>query len=195
MKYPLYRFMRVIITFYIKVFYRVEYVGKENIPLDGSFILAGNHKNSLDCLVLISSTRRTIRFLAKDELMSKVGWLFKRMAIIPVNRKKKNKEALNEACKELRNGNVIGVFPEGTFNRTEYVIMPFKYGAVKMSLEAKAPIVPFAIINDYKLFQRSVKIVFDQPYIVQNKDDLKQENIILMNKVINLLRSDDCVKK
>ncbi len=190
MKYPLYRFTRIIITIFMRCFYRVQYIHKENIPTNGSFILAGNHKSNLDCLLLISSTNMTIRFMAKAELMKHFGWLFKKMAIIPVNRKTKNKEALDEAYNVLNNNGVIGIFPEGTFNKSEYVILPFKYGCVKMSKETNTPIIPFAIINDYKLFRKSVKIVFDKPYLVKG-DDLQKENIILMNKVINLLKTSE----
>ena len=190
MNYTFYRFARVLITWFMKLFYRVEYVNKENIPCDEPIILAGNHKNNLDCLLLISSTKRVVHFLAKIELMKKFGFIMKKMGIIPVDRSKKNKEAINVSVNELNNGGVIGIFPEGTFNKSEYVILPFKYGAVKIASLSNAKIVPFAIINDYKLFRRSVKIIFGKPYKIKDKNDLKSENIKLMNKVIKLLRSD-----
>ena len=189
MEYKLYRFVRPIIKFLMKLLYRIEIVGSENIPLEEGVILAGNHKHNLDCMMLISSTKRTIRFLAKKELLDKCGWLFKKMGIIPVDRKRKNKEALNEACSVLNNGGVIGIFPEGTFNDTEYITRPFKIGAVKFSYDTKKPIVPFAIINDYKLFRKSVKIIFGKPYVVKNSD-LVYENNRLMNKVIKLMKED-----
>lgn len=191
MKYPLYRFARYLITFFMKCFYRVEYVGKENIPINGGCLLVGNHKSNLDCLLVISSTKRTVRFLAKIELMEKAGWLFKRMGIIPVDRQKKNKEACLYAEEELENDEVIGIFPEGTFNKSPYIILPFKYGAVKMALDTNKPIIPFAIIGDYKLFRKSVKIVFGKQLYIKNKDDLKKENIMLMNKVIKLLKEEN----
>ena len=194
MKYPLYRIGRVIITLLMKVFYRVEYINLDNLPKEKPFILAGNHKSNLDCLLLISSTKRMIHFLAKKELMQHFGWLFKRMGIIPVDRKKKNKEALEESNKVLKNNGVIGIFPEGTFNKSPYIILPFKYGCVKIAKDANCMIVPFAIINDYKFLRRSVKVVFDKGYYLKNKDDLKEENIKLMNKVIKLLRSGEIEK-
>ncbi len=187
MEYKLYRFNRPIIKFLMKTFYRVEIIGSENIPLDDGIVLAGNHKSNLDCFLLISSTKRTIRFIAKKELMDKCSWLFKAMAIIPVDRKKKNKGAVNEAINVLKDNGIIGIFPEGTFNDTEYVVRNFKMGAVKMAAESNKKIVPFAIINKYKLFRKSVKIIFGKPYKIKNKNDLKSENIILMNKVIDLL--------
>ena len=187
MKYRLYRFARPIIKLFMRIFYRVEIIGNDNISNDDGVILAGNHKSNLDCLLLISSTKRTIRFIAKIELMDKCGWLFKRMGIIPVDRKSKNKEAVKEAIDVLKDNGVIGIFPEGTFNNTEYIVRKFRMGAVKMALDSNKKIVPFAIINKYKLFRKSVKIIFGKPYKIKNKNDLKSENIILMNKVIELL--------
>lgn len=188
MKYPLYRLVRGVITFFMRIFYRVEYLNISNIPHDGPFILAGNHKSNLDCLLLISSTKKTIRFMAKAELMKHFKYLFKGMAIIPVDRSKKNPQALEEAYHTLNNGGVIGIFPEGTFNKSEYLVLPFKYGCVKMASQTDTPIIPFAILNDYKLFRKSVKIVFGKPYYLKDKQDLTKENICLMNKVIALLK-------
>ena len=65
----LYRITRPIITSLFKIIYRPEIIGKENIPKEGKIVLAGNHTNNFDCLLLISSTKRTIHFLAKDELV------------------------------------------------------------------------------------------------------------------------------
>jgi len=189
MRYPIYRLLRLFIKPFMKFFYCVEYQNLDNIP-DEEVIFAGNHKSNLDCLFLMSSTKKTIHFLAKKELMNKYGWFFKRMAIIPVDRKVKNKEAIIEAEKVLNQNESIGIFPEGTFNKTEYVIKPFKYGAVKIASDTKKKIVPFAIINDYKLFHKSVKIIFGKPYNITDKNDLTKENIMLMNKIIKLLRSD-----
>ena len=174
----------------MKFLFHIEIIGSENIPKDEGIILAGNHKSNFDCFLLISSTKRTIRFLAKKELMDKCGWLFRRMAIIPVDRKRKNKQAVNEAVEVLKENGVIGIFPEGTFNKTEYIVRNFKIGAVKIASDANKKIVPFAIVNNYKLFRKSVKIIFGKPYRIKNKSDLKFENVILMNKVIDLLKGE-----
>lgn len=188
MEYKLYRIVRPIVRFLMKIFYRIEIINSEYIP-DTGCILAGNHKSNLDCVLLMSSTKRTIRFLGKVELFKKHGWIFRNMGVIPVNRSIKNKKAVSDAIDVLKKDGIIGIFPEGTFNDTEYVTRPFKIGAVKFSYDAKKPIVPFAIINDYKLFRKSVKIIFGKPYVVKNSD-LVYENNRLMNKVIKLMKED-----
>lgn len=188
MEYKLYRIVRPIVKGLMKLLYRIEIVNSDYIPESGC-ILAGNHKSNLDCVLLMSSTKRTIRFLGKIELFKKHGWIFRNMGVIPVNRSTKNKKAITDAEGVLKNDGIIGIFPEGTFNDTEYVTRPFKMGAVKFSYDTKRPIVPFAIINDYKLFRKSVKLVFDKPYVVKNSD-LVYENNRLMNKVIKLMKEN-----
>ena len=183
----LYRILRPIAVFLLKAIYRIKIVDKENIPKEGPFILVGNHKHNYDFISVISGTKRIVHFLAKKELMDNHKWLFKKLGTITVDRSTKNKEAIISAIDLLKNGEVVAIFPEGTFNKTEYIIMPFKYGAVKIASESVVPIVPFAIIGEYKRFRKGLKIVFGKPYYIKDNKDLTKENIKLMNKIVNLL--------
>ncbi len=187
----LYRILRPIVVFLLKLIYRIKIINKENIPTDGPVLFVGNHKHNYDFISLMCATKRTIHFLAKKELMDKYGWLFKHLGIIPVNRSTKNKEAMDVAINMLKNGEVVGIFPEGTFNKSKYIIMPFKYGAVKIASVSNATIVPFAIVGDYKRFKKGLKIVFGKPYYIQDKSDLTKENIKLMNQVIMLMKGKE----
>ena len=67
----LYRVIRPIVTVLFKLFYRPTIIGVENIPKTGRVVLAGNHTNNLDSMLLVSSTKRCIHFLAKIELFEK----------------------------------------------------------------------------------------------------------------------------
>lgn len=171
----LYRVVRPIINILFKFFYQPTYLGLENIPKEGSVVLAGNHTNNFDCLLLISSTKRTIHFLAKDELLKgpkKV--IFKNMGIIPVNRRIHDKDALIKAKEVLSQNQVIGIFPEGTFSKVRGQLLPFKIGAVKMAHDTNAKLVPFMITGTYKLLRKNITITFYPPYNVA--DDLGLEN-------------------
>ena len=115
----LYRITRPLIKVFMKIFFRPTYIGTELIPTDVNFILAGNHTSYLDPLLLMSSTNKTIHFLAKDSLAKGIkGLLFRSMGIIPVNRKIHDKNALKTAEEELLNKKVIGIF----FLRQLYLI-------------------------------------------------------------------------
>ena len=167
--------------------YRPTYINKENIPKSGAIILAGNHTSKLDPLLLMSSTNRCIHFLAKVELFKGIKKIFfKNIGLIPVDRSKKNPNALAQANKYLLDNKVIGIFPESTINRTSDIILPFKPGAVKMAHEADCYIVPFSITNEYKLFKKSVIICFDKPYKVTG--EIKNDNRSLEEKIIKLIR-------
>lgn len=183
----LYRITRPLIKVFMKIFFCPTYIGTELIPTDVNFILAGNHTSYLDPLLLMSSTNKTIHFLAKDSLVKGIkGLLFRSMGIIPVNRKIHDKNALKTAEEELLNKKVIGIFPEGTINRTEEVTIPFKIGAVKMAQDTDTLLVPFTITGKYKLFRKSVVIEFYSPYKV--KEDLTIENDRLRNFIGNELK-------
>ena len=149
--------------------------GKENISQEGAYVLAGNHTKWLDPLLMIGTNKRKIHFLAKIELFHGIiGFVVKHMGAIPVDRKKHDKDALIHAKEALKQGEVIGIFPEGTINRTKDVTMPFKIGAVKMAFDTNTKIVPFTITGKYKIFRKEIKITYLEPITI--KGDLEKEN-------------------
>lgn len=175
-----YKMVKPIVGALFKILFRPTIIGRENIPKTGGIVLAGNHTKWLDPIMLIAVTKRQVHFLAKDELFhGKTKFIVKKMGCIPVNRKIHDKDALNQGYQTLENGNVIGIFPEGTINRTKDIIMPFKIGAVKMANKTNSYLVPFTITGKYKLFKKSIRIEFYKP--IKIKDDLDKENERLMN--------------
>jgi len=180
-----------IIRGFMRLVFWPKYVGKENIPKNGKIVLAGNHTNNLDCLLIIASCPRVVHFMAKDSLYK--GWkkgLFKHMGIIPVNRKIKDKDCLIAAKNLLEKDKVIGIFPEGTINRTEDTIMPFKIGAVKMSHDTGSKIVPFVIKGKYKPFFNKLRIIYFKPIVIKD-DILDNDNEILMNIIKKNLEKEE----
>ncbi len=187
MKEPtLYRVIRRPLSAIFKAIYKPTVTGKRNIPESGRIILAGNHTNYFDCLLVACATKRCVHYLAKDELMKgPLGFVFKGLGIIPVNRRTKDRAAYLSALETLRDEKMIGIFPEGTINRTDDVIMPFKFGAVKMARETDTKIIPFAITGKYKPFERSVKITFFEP--IEPEENLEAANEKLMKIVSDKL--------
>ena len=192
----IYRILRQIIKGLFIVLYRPNIIGKENIPKEGRVVVCGNHTHNWDSPLLMCSTKRTIHFLAKDELFKGIGkYFFKSMACIPVNRRQKDHNALESAIKVLEEDKLIGIFPEGTFNKTNDIVMPFKFGAVSMASKTNSTIVPFSITGKYKLFKKnSVTICFGKPYKI-NTDDLTKANEELMEKVSKLILKNRKVKE
>ena len=185
-----YRLVRPLVKLFFYVGYRPKIIGKENVPKDGRVVLAGNHTHNFDCVALVATNKRTIHFLAKDELTKGFfGPAFKAMGIIPVNRREKDKNALPAAIKVLEEEKVIGIFPEGTFKPGVKELLPFKIGAVKMAYDSKSMIVPFAIIGKYRPFRKGLKLVYGKPYKITS-DDLNKENDKLKRKIEDLIKKE-----
>lgn len=175
---------------FFMLLYHPKILGKEKLNIKEGYILAGNHTAYLDVFLLIAANKRKIHFFTKIELFNtKIkNSFFTSMGCIPVDRKKKNNGSILEGVKVLNEEKVVGIFPEGTYNRTDKIIMPFKYGAVAMAQKTNKAIIPFAIVGKYQIFGKSVKIIFGEPYKL--KEDLETENHKLEQKVISLIKEN-----
>ena len=182
----LYKLVRPVISFFFKILYRPKIIGVNNIPKSGRVILAGNHTNNFDSVLLMSSTKRNIHFMAKIELtkgLKKI--IFNNLGIIPVDRSKKgNSEVIDLTKKYLENDLVVGIFPEGTTEKGCGYLLPFIIGAVKLSNDTDTKIIPFKISGEYKIFSKNLKIVFDKPF--KASKDLEKSNEDLYNIINNI---------
>ena len=167
----LYKICKCIYKVLLKILYRPKVYGKENIPKEGSLILAGNHIMAVDPTLVMSSTNRIVHYMAKEELFKGFhGWLFKKIGLIKIDREKSNVAAILKAEEILKEGGTIGIFPEGTRNKTSNELLKFKLGTVKMAKETGAKIQPFAIRGQYKLLKKSVELEFGKPIDITNME-------------------------
>ena len=177
-----YKVVRPLVVFLIKVLYHPQVTGLDNIPKEGRILLAGNHTKWLDPVMLVGVQKRQVHFLAKDELFHGITkFIVKGMGCVPVNRKIHDHNALQGAIDYLNKDLCVGIFPEGTINRTDKTIMNFKIGAVKASHDTNTKLVPFVITGKYKLFRKGIKIEFLKPITIS--DDLSKENDKLMKLI------------
>lgn len=184
----LYRILRGICWLLLKILYRPIVIGKENIPKEGPVIFAGNHINAIDPTIVMISTNRIVHYMAKDELFKGIhGLVFKQIGLIPVYRNKKNPAAVLQAERILENGGTVGIFPEGTRNRTQADLLPFKKGTIRIAQKTNTPIVPFALKGEYKLFRRGITLEFGKAINVNNieKNEANEE---LREEVLELIR-------
>jgi len=185
----LYLILKPIIRLLMSALYRPRYFNIEKIPTDGPIILCGNHIHAFDPLLAALSTKRVVYFLAKKELFKwPLGSILKSVGTIPVNRQEKDPNTTNTAEEYLNQGKVLVIMPEGTRNRTDELLLPFKFGSVSLAKKTGALIVPFAIVNQFKLFRKSVKIVFGTPIDISDME-LTIANEVLMKSVRELLES------
>jgi len=181
-----YKVFKVVLGSIFNMYYRPTVINKEVIPKDGPIIVCGNHMHILDQCVPILSTKRVIHYMAKKEYFDgKYAWFFKMAGCIPVNRQIKDNNATEAALEVLNNGGAIGLFPEGTRNKTEEFLLPFKFGAVSMAQKTGATLVPFGISGQYKKGELVVR--FGTPFKIGDMT-LEEANEKLRNEVGSLMK-------
>ena len=183
-----YKLFKLILGPIFKLYYNPKVIGKENIPEDGSILVVGNHVHLMDQCVPILSTKRVINYMAKKEYFDnkKTAWFFKSAGCISVDRSKKDETAVSSALEVLENGGAIGLFPEGTRNRTKDLLLPFKFGAVSMANKTDSYLVPFGISGEYKFRSKNLVVEFGKPFKVKN-NDLESANKKLEKEVRKLI--------
>ena len=150
-----------------KFYYNPEIIGAENIPEDGAIIIAGNHKHVFDQCLTIMATKRVIHYMAKKEYFEgKLAPFFKLVGCIPVDRSRKDFSSAKSALTVLKDDGAIGIFPEGTRNKTDAFMLPLKRGAVSMAKKTDAYIVPFGLTGEYKFRSKNLKVIFGKPFKV-----------------------------
>ena len=196
MKNPLIQIERGIVLggmrTYLKILYAYKVIGKENIPKEGPVIICGNHKSYLDPQLIVVSTGRFTRFLAKEELSKNkffkfMGELFE---VILVKKDSKEVMALKESLKTLKNGGCIALFPEGTRNGLEKG-EDVKDGAAFFALRSGAPVVPCGIKGGQKGNRRAV-IKYGKPLDFSEYKGSKDKEVLekvteeIMKNIIEL---------
>lgn len=191
---------RVVVTnairIYSKIVYRYKVYGKENIPKEGAVLFCGNHTSYFDGPLIIISSPRLMRFMAKEEL--KGNLLFRYLCYaydaIYVKRDSKDIGPLKEALKELKQGGAIGIFPEGTRHGMDKNDGKMKNGAAYMALKTGAKIIPIGINGEAKPFHQ-VTITYGKPIDFsrllegKNAKDVEEEATeILKNEIVKLLK-------
>lgn len=185
-----YTILKNILKIPYKLWYNPKIIGKENIPKTGSIIICANHKHIMDQCAILISTKRMVHYLAKKEYFdSKFAWFFKLAGCIPVNRSIKDSEAKERAIELLNQGYAIGLFPEGTRNRTKEFLLPLKYGAVSMAKKTNAYIVPVGITGEYKFRTKNLITRIGKPFKVDNLS-LEEANIKLKEEISKLINQN-----
>lgn len=180
-----YRSIKKILTMPMKLIFNTKVVGLENLP-DKPYILAGNHKNMFDVVILITNIEDEIHFMAKKELFKVkiLNNIFSKMGAFPVDRKSTDIKAVKESFKLLKSGEVLGIFPEGTRNKTNNILLPFKEGVSGIASKVNVPIVPFGISGEFK--RNKLRLNIGEPIDI-NKIEKEKQTKYLEEKVKELI--------
>lgn len=162
----LYAFGKAVTYWYVRLFYRMRYEGLEHVPADRGFILASNHRGYTDPIFIASKVTKIVHYMAKAELFRKVplfGWLIRHLNAFPVERGAGDGSAMNAAGEVIRNGEVLGIFPEGTRSRDGKPLRP-RSGVAMIAAKTGADVVPVAICYGERLrFRTPVTVRYGRP--------------------------------
>ena len=128
--------------------YKLEVVGAENVPADCGFIISSNHTASFDPVMLILSVPRRIHFMAKKESFKTpvIGKLMKNLGMFPVDRGNVDVKAIKTAVGYIKNGEVVGIFPQGTRRpNVDPKETPSKEGVAMLAYHTKCRVLPVFI--------------------------------------------------
>lgn len=170
--------VRGAIYLWCKIYYRAEILGLENIPKDEPLIFCGNHRTYLDPPLIVATAKRDMRFLGKEELCKNVffrflGWVFE---VILVKRDEKDVTAIKASLKALKNGDCIGLFPEGTRNGLEKG-EKVKDGVAFFAVRSGAKVLPCGIKGGDKTC-RKVTITYGKPLDFSQYKGTKDKEIL-----------------
>lgn len=153
---------------FVSLVYPHKTYGREHLP-EGPMMICGNHSSLVDpVLVAFAATKRyQIHFMAKVELfrIPVFGFLMHKIGIFPVDREKGGLAAIKTAMRYLKNGEVVGIFPEGT-RVTNEEDSEAKTGAIRIAMKTGVPVVPVYLPREKRKFSR-VPIVIGTPYYPQ----------------------------
>ncbi len=132
-----------------KLVYRCKVIGKENVPTEGSVIVASSHVSAADPILLPLVTKRQVHYMAKDKLFANkfIGAILRSTGAFPVSRGTGGEDALKEADALMNKKRLMGIFIEGTRSKTGELLKP-KTGISAIAYNAKATVVPVSIIGE-----------------------------------------------
>ncbi len=143
-----YWILKVILTPFFLLFWRIRVEGRENVPTRGPAVLAANHQSFCDSFFLPLVIRRKVTFLAKAEYFDspRTAWFFRAAGQIPIRRGggKESERALETAREVLGRGMILGLYPEGTRTLDEFVHKG-RTGVSRLSRECGVPVIPVGI--------------------------------------------------
>lgn len=174
------------------IFYNVQVIGLENIPLSGPVVFACNHKSNFDPPLVGAHVglKRDPIYIVKKELFKVpiVGAALKSFGFIAMDRYRKGGDmhSIKSALKVIKDGKALFIFPEGTRSKSGKPLKP-KAGIGFLLWHCKAPVVPIKVLNTENMpFTRELKVIIGKPFLLEKQEgkDAKEQFQDFADKVM-----------
>jgi 1-acyl-sn-glycerol-3-phosphate acyltransferase len=166
------KLINALLRFLYLLLFRLEVLGKENVPPTGPLILMINHIDALDPFIVVGIFPRAVTPMSKIEVfgLPLIGILARAYGAFPIRRGQVDKRALRQAFRVLREGGVLLMAPEGTRSST-YSLQRGKEGMALIAVRTDSPLIPVAITGTEhtghywrRLRRAPVRIVIGKPF-------------------------------
>ena len=150
---------------------KVTVIGEDRIPKDTPVLYVGNHRSYFDVVLTYARCPGLTGYVAKDS-MKKIpllsSWM-KRLHCLFLNRSdiKEGLKTILQGIDQMKNGVSMCIFPEGTRNKTDDLMLPFKEGSFKIAEKSGWPIIPMAITNSADVLEAHMPRVKKAHVIVE----------------------------
>ncbi len=191
----LYHILRLTAILLCKFLFGIKISGRGNIPQEGGFILASNHRSNLDPVVLGVACPRKLNFMAKEELFRNpfFGWFISQLGAFPVKRNHADISAVRQALKRVNSGKALVVFPEGSRNYAT-TASEVQAGIGFLAAKINAPVIPVFISGTEEALPRGAKsirrtkvcVYFGRQISVERRTSYQEIAQQIMNNIIEL---------
>ncbi|WP_165233457.1 lysophospholipid acyltransferase family protein [Aquisphaera insulae] len=149
--------------------------GTENMPKEGGVLLVCNHMSFLDVMMMAVPLRRPLNWMARSTLFKGIiGFCIRTLGGFPIQREGMGVSGLKETLKRLRNGGIVGLFPEGT-RSPDGKLGEFKPGIAAIVQRAGVPVVPGGIAGTFQAWPRSRKYPRRHPLAIHYGRPIRPE--------------------
>ena len=166
-----YRLVRLVGVPLLRLCFRFDVKGRENVPRSGNYVVIANHLNWLDefTLLYLLPVEPRLHFLADPTILvtRKFQWWLVRTTggYVPVVRERHGDKTLfRHVDRALEVGGAVAIFPEGNYGPTEGELLPFHKGFAHFAIKAGVPVVPVALSGTKDLwFRKTITVVIGKP--------------------------------
>lgn len=198
-----FKLARLIPKVYFKVFHRIEFHGRENVPATGPVIIASNHISFYDPIIVGTGVDRDIEFMAWEKLFTIpiLRSVIRFFGAFPVELTSADRSAYINAISTLFKNKALIIFPEGE-RSGDGKVKNLKSGIARLALKTNARIVPVTIVGAYETFSRhrllprpgKISVYYHKPITIDKHEfaDISARNEFfkkVTNQVMNVISS------